>query len=87
MRKIVFELVWGCGAVFWVAVCWRARALSARYNGWTARLRTRFPQWNPPPTPRMLETNTRIMTWIVRLMGLWFALLSALALAAGLASR
>jgi hypothetical protein len=35
----------------------------------------------------MLEVNTRIMTWIIRLAAAWFALLSVLALLMALLSR
>lgn len=84
MRKTVFDLVWGCGAVFWAAVCWQARTLSVGYNGWTTRLRSRY---GTPPAPQMLATNTRIMTWIIRIAASWFGLLSALALLMSMVSR
>ena len=87
MQKFIFELVWGCGTIFWGWVCWRSRPLSVRYNGWTTRLRSRYARISPPPPPRMLEVNTRIMTWIIRLAAAWFALLSVLALLMALLSR
>jgi hypothetical protein len=80
MRKLLFELVWACGALFWGFVCWRSRSLSVRYNAWTTQMRFRFGRDGARPTPRMLEVNTRIMAWIIRIAGAWFALLSVLAL-------
>lgn len=80
MRKLLFEIVWGCGALFWGFVCWRSRVLSVHYNGWTTRMRIRFGRDGVPPTPRMLEVNTRIMAWIIRIAAAWFALLSVFAL-------
>ena len=80
MRKLLFEIVWGCGALLWGYVCWRSRSLSVRYNAWTARMRIRFGRDGVPPTPRVLEVNTRIMAWIIRIAAAWFALLSVFAL-------
>jgi len=80
MRKLLFELIWGCGALFWGFVCWRSRQLSLRYNAWTTRMRIRFGRDGAAPTPRTLEVNTRIMAWIIRIAAAWFALLSVLAL-------
>jgi hypothetical protein len=87
MRKLLFELIWTCGFLFWALVYWRARRLSERYNAWTTRLRGRNARLSPPPTPRMLEANTRIMTWIIRGSAIWFALFSLLALAAAAFSK
>ena len=80
MRKLLFEIVWGCGALFWSFACWRSRALSAHYNGWTTRMRIRFGRDGAAPAPRTVEVNTRIMAWIIRIAAGWFALLSVLAL-------
>ena len=87
MRKLLFEIVWGCGALLWGYVCWRSRSLSVRYNAWTARMRIRFGRDGVRPTTRVLEVNTRIMAWIIRIAAGWFALLSALALMMALLSR
>jgi hypothetical protein len=87
MRKLLFDLIWGCGAAFWIAVGWQSHRLSTRYNAWTTRMRSRSASLSPPPTPRMLEANTRIMTWIIRVAAAWFVALSLLALAAGVLAK
>jgi len=87
MRKLIFELIWSFGTLFWALIGWRSRRLSERYNAWTSRLRSRNANLNPPPSPRMLEANIRIMTWIIRVTAVWFALFSLLALTAALLSK
>ncbi len=54
----------------------RAAALSLRYNAWTTRLRERHPNFNPPPTPEWRARNTKIMTVMFRVFGIFLALLS-----------
>ena len=54
----------------------RAGALSIRYNAWTTRLRERYPQVNPPPTPEWRSRNTKIMTVMFRIVGAFFMLMS-----------
>jgi hypothetical protein len=87
MRKLLFEVIWGCGALFWLAVGWQSHRLSVRYDAWTTRMRSGSRSLSPPPTPKMLEANTRIMTWIIRVAAAWFVALSLLALAAGLLGK
>ena len=55
----------------------QAKQLSARYNAWTTGFRERNPHINPPPTPEMRALNTRIMTRLFRIVGVFVALLSA----------
>ena len=57
-----------------------AASLSVRYNAWTTRLRERHPNFNPPPTPEWRARNTKIMTVIFRIAGVFFFLRSALIL-------
>jgi len=64
----------GLVLTFWAA------PLSVRYNTWTTGLRERHPNINPPPTAEWRARNTRIMTVIFRVMGLFLALLSILTL-------
>jgi hypothetical protein len=61
----------GLIAIFWAA------PLSVRYNAWTTRLRERHPNINPPPTPEWRARNTRIMTIIFRVAGLFLIVLSS----------
>ncbi|MFY9561706.1 MAG: hypothetical protein WAQ52_15845 [Terriglobales bacterium] len=53
-----------------------AAPLSLSYNAWTTGLRERHPNINPPPTPEWRARNTKIMTVIFRVMGVFFVLLS-----------
>ncbi len=64
----------GLALTLWVA------PLSVRYNTWTTSLRERHPNITPPPTPKWRARNTRIMTVIFRVMGLFLVLLSILTL-------
>jgi hypothetical protein len=75
MHKTLLTLAWGSLAVIGAVIFTNSRKLSLRYNAWTTDLRTRRTYINPPPTPKMRETNTRIMTWIIRLGSLWMVLL------------
>jgi hypothetical protein len=61
----------GLIAIFWAA------PLSIRYNAWTTGLRERRPNINPPPTPEWRARNTKIMTIIFRVAGLFLILLSS----------
>jgi hypothetical protein len=63
-------IVWGAAMIVW------SRELSERYNGWTTRIRQRYPRFSGPPTPKMREVNTRIMTWIIRAFGVEVALVA-----------
>jgi uncharacterized membrane protein YjgN (DUF898 family) len=62
-----------------VLICWAA-PLSMRYNAWTTSLRERHPNFNPPPTPEWRARNTKIMTIIFRIAGVFFVLRSVLGL-------
>jgi hypothetical protein len=53
-----------------VLLIW-ARTLSLRYNAWTTGLRERHPNFNPPPTPEWRVRNTKIMTIIFRIVGVF----------------
>lgn len=69
------------GAVYAVAgfvlVYWAA-PLSIRYNAWTTALRQRYPNINPPPTPEWRAKNTKIMTVMFRVCGVFLLLFSIL---------
>jgi len=54
-----------------------AGRLSLRYNWWTTGLRARKSYLSPPPTAEMRTLNTRIMTWLFRILG-FVLLLSSL---------
>jgi len=60
----------GLGLIFWAA------PLSIRYNAWTTGLRERHPHINPPPTPEWRARNTKIMTVMFRVFGVFVVLLS-----------
>ena len=66
---LAYALV-GVGLVYW------AVPLSLRYNAWTTRLRERHPNFNPPPTPEWRARNTKIMTVMFRVLGIFFVVLS-----------
>jgi hypothetical protein len=55
-----------------------AKPLSIRYNTWTTALRTRHPNFNPPPTPEWRARNTRIMTVLFRVIGAFFLVMGVL---------
>jgi uncharacterized membrane protein YjgN (DUF898 family) len=63
-------------AVIGLALLVWARPLSVRYNAWTTGLRERHPNFNPPPTPEWRARNTKIMTVMFRVVGVFLALLS-----------
>ena len=64
----------GLALIFWAA------PMSVRYNAWTTGLRERHPNFNPPPTPEWRTRNTRIMTIIFRVAGVFLLLFSILTL-------
>jgi hypothetical protein len=64
-------------AVVGLAFLWQAKPLSVRYNAWTTGLRERHPKINPLPTPEWRVRNTKIMTVMFRLLGVFLLLLSA----------
>jgi hypothetical protein len=60
--------VLGLALIYWAA------PLSLRYNAWTTSLRERNPQVNPPPTPEWRARNSKIMTVIFRILGVFSVL-------------
>jgi hypothetical protein len=64
-------------AIGLVLISW-AVPLSIRYNAWTTRLRERHPNVHLPPTPESRARNTKIMTGIFRILGVFFVLLAIL---------
>ncbi len=73
-------LLAGSYAVIGLALLYWAAPLSLRYNAWTTGLRQRHPNINPPPTPEWRARNTKIMTIMFRVLGIFFFLLSILTL-------
>jgi hypothetical protein len=67
-------------ALLGLALIYWAAPLSIRYNAWTTGLRERHPSFNPPPTPEWRARNTKIMTVIFRVAGVFFLLRSVLIL-------
>jgi hypothetical protein len=63
-------------AVIGLILAVSARPLSLRYNAWTTSLRERHPNINPPPTPEWRSRNTKIMTVMFRVVGLFLIFLS-----------
>ena len=63
-------------AVIGLALIYWANDLSVRYNAWTSGLRERHPNINPPPTPEWRARNTKIMTAMFRVFGVFLLLLS-----------
>jgi hypothetical protein len=71
------NLILGAGYAFiGLALIFWATPLSVRYNAWTAGLRERHPNINPPPTPEVRARNTKIMTVMFRVAGVFLVLLS-----------
>jgi hypothetical protein len=68
---IIYALI-GIALMIWAA------PLSRRYNAWTTGVRERNPNFNPPPTPEWRARNTKIMTVLFRVFGLFVFLLSIL---------
>jgi hypothetical protein len=72
-------LIPGAGyAVVGLALIFWATPLSVRYNAWTAGLRERHPNINPPPTPEWRARNTQIMTVLFRVAGVFLVLASVM---------
>jgi hypothetical protein len=63
-------------AVIGLALIFWAGPLSISYNAWTTGLRERHPHINPPPTPEWRARNTKIMTVMFRVFGVFLVLLS-----------
>ncbi len=82
MNKGLLVLSWGFSAAIGMAVLYWSPELSERYNALTTRLRERYPQVNPPPTPAWRKRNTKIMTWIFRFAGAFLLLISILSIVA-----
>jgi hypothetical protein len=71
------NLIWGTGyAILGVVLLIWAAPLSVRYNAWTTGLRQRHPNVNPPPTPEWRTRNTKIMTILFRVAGLFSLIMS-----------
>ena len=71
------NLILGAGyAVVGLTLIFLASQLSSRYNAWTTDLRERHSNINPPPTPEWRARNTKIMTVIFRVAGVFLVLLS-----------
>jgi hypothetical protein len=71
------NLIWGAGyAILGVALLIWATPLSVRYNAWTTGLRERHPNVNPPPAPEWRARNTKIMTILFRVAGLFSLIMS-----------
>jgi hypothetical protein len=71
------NLILGAGyAVIGLALIFWATPLSIRYNAWTTGLRERHPNINPPPTPEWRARNTKIMTVMFRVAGMFLVVLS-----------
>jgi hypothetical protein len=76
-----FVLFFGPGyAIAGIALIYWAVPLSLRYNAWTTGVRERHPNFNPPPTPEWRARNTKIMTALFRVAGVFLVLLSLLTL-------
>jgi len=65
----------GYAVVGLILLFWAGR-LSILYNAWTTSLRERHPHINPPPSPEWRMRNTKIMTVMFRIVGVFFLLLS-----------
>jgi len=63
-------VVWGAAMLVW------SREMSERYNGWMAGFRERHSKIIPPPSTREREINTRLMTWIIRVVGVEVSLVA-----------
>lgn len=75
------NLIFGVGyAIVGLCLIFRAAPLSIRYNAWTTRLRERPLSLNPPPTPEWRARNTKIMTALLRILGVVLAVLSGILL-------
>jgi len=78
MDRLLLFLFWASILLAGAALIFYAKWLSRGYNAWTTRLRTRYSRINPPPTQEMRELNTKIMTWLFRILGVFVFLYSLL---------
>jgi hypothetical protein len=69
-------VVWACLTVLGASLIVWSFPMAVRYNAWTTALRERHPRINPPPTPQMRQLNTKIMTWLFRIVGLFLVLIA-----------
>jgi hypothetical protein len=65
----------GCAVIGLALILW-ATPLSIRYNAWTTDLRERHPNINPPPTPEWRARNTKIVTVMFRVVGMFLVVVS-----------
>ena len=63
----------GYAAIGLALVVWATR-LSIRFNAWTTDMRERHPNVNSPPTPEWRLRNTKTMTVLFRVIGVFLAL-------------
>ena len=63
----------GYAAIGLALVVWATR-LSIRSNAWTTDMRERHPNVNSPPTPEWRLRNTKTMTVLFRVIGVFLAL-------------
>ena len=71
------NLILGAGyAVIGLALIFWATPLSIRYNAWTTGLRERHPNIIPPPTLEWQARNTKTITVMFRVAGVFLVLLS-----------
>jgi hypothetical protein len=74
---MMWELIALVQSLVGIALMIFAGKLSLGYNSWTTNLRAQKSYLSPPPTPQMRALNTRIMTWLFRILG-FFLLFSSL---------
>jgi len=76
-----FQIVqWDCVGLLGATLCYGATWLSVWYNSLTTRFRERNPHINPPPNPEARNSNTKIMTWLFRILGAFLFLSAFVAL-------
>jgi hypothetical protein len=80
MSKTLEIIQWGCVGVLGATLCYWSARLSLIYNAWTASFRERHPHINPPPTTEARNSNTKIMTWLFRILGTVLSLSALMAL-------
>ena len=80
MNRTGIIFMWACISVFGVAVFFNATHLSRRYNAWTTTFRKRRRGINQPPAERARELNEAMMSWLFRISGAYFVVISFLAL-------
>jgi hypothetical protein len=87
MSALLPIVLWGCVASFGASIFYWSVQISSKYNAWTTSFRERHPNINASPTPQMRELNTKIMSWLFRIVGASFFLLAAIALVEMLNSK